>query len=215
MRAKVATAQAPTGVELVVPDKAAADTPESEVWLQDGLLDGFRYKRAPKLCEAGPGDAADEALMSALAAAAPGSAEALLYRGPQFQMWAGTLRPGAGAGKGTGVLALQDIPEGAFLVEFWGEPITDEQLRARMGGAAAYGEQARFLQVLPGMDGYLPPPGGVVAIDASRIGNISRFINRSVDGNLAPCVDVSEARPRLLLYTSRAISKNQELLMSY
>lgn len=28
----------------MVPDLAAADTPESKVWLQDGLLDSFRYK---------------------------------------------------------------------------------------------------------------------------------------------------------------------------
>lgn len=32
-----------------------------------------------------------------------------------------------------------------------------------------------LLQVLSGVDGYRPPPGGVVAIDASRIGNISRY----------------------------------------
>lgn len=74
-------------------------------------------QRAPKLCEA---SIADEALVATLAAAPRGSIEALLHRGPQFRMWAGVVRPGSGAGRGTGVLALQDIPEGAFLVEFWG-----------------------------------------------------------------------------------------------
>ena len=74
--------------------------------------------------------------------------------------------------RGWGLLALEDIPKGRFVIEYVGEVINEDELQARMESKERSTKHLYYLS-LDGKD----------TIDASRKGNLARFINHSCEPN--------------------------------
>lgn len=75
--------------------------------------------------------------------------------------------------RGWGIVTLEDIPRGRFVTEYVGEVINEAELRRRMverGGSAT--RHTYFLSL-----------ADKETIDASRKGNLARFINHSCEPN--------------------------------
>lgn len=72
--------------------------------------------------------------------------------------------------KGWGLLTLEDIPPGRFVIEYVGEVINAQELERRMAEGA--GRPSYFLAL-----------SNTETIDASKMGNLSRFINHSCEPN--------------------------------
>lgn len=122
--------------------------------------------------------------------------------------------------KGWGLYADQLIHQGQFVCEYAGEVLTTTEARRRQ---QFYDEQAssgRFSSALLVVREHLPSGKACLRmnIDATRVGNVARFINHSCDGgNLSTMlVRCSGALlPRLCFFASRDIPENEELSFSY
>lgn len=78
------------------------------------------------------------------------------------------------ARKGWGLMALEDISPGQFVIEYVGEVIDSDELECRLSSSVAAREGGHM---------YFLTLTGDEAIDASRKGNLARFINHSCEPN--------------------------------
>ncbi|CAI0385038.1 unnamed protein product [Linum tenue] len=115
------------------------------------------------------------------------------------------------------LLADQLIPQGQFVCEYTGELLTTQEARRRQqaydGGRFSSSALLVVREHLPSGKACLR-----VNIDATKIGNVAKFINHSCDGgNLWTVLVRSPGAflPRLCFFASRDISKDEELCFSY
>ncbi|KAF3615242.1 putative 50S ribosomal protein L25-like [Capsicum annuum] len=122
--------------------------------------------------------------------------------------------------KGWSLCADELIPKGKFICEYTGELLTTEEARNRQKLYDKISRSSHFSPALLVVKEHLPS-GNVcmrINIDATRIGNIARFINHSCDGgNLCTLIVRSSGAllPRVCFFSSRVILENEELTFSY
>ncbi|BAS74564.1 Os01g0772150 [Oryza sativa Japonica Group] len=122
--------------------------------------------------------------------------------------------------KGWGLHAAEVLRRGQFVCEYAGELLTTEEARRRQG---LYDELASVGKLSPALiviREHLPSGKAClrVNIDATKVGNVARFINHSCDGgNLHPVLVRSSGSllPRLCFFAARDIIEGEELTFSY
>ncbi|KAK4414840.1 Histone-lysine N-methyltransferase SUVR3 [Sesamum alatum] len=122
--------------------------------------------------------------------------------------------------KGWGLYAVEMIPSGQFVCEYAGELLSTKEARQRQ---LTYDENAAMGCLTPALlvvKEHLPSGNTCmrINIDATRIGNIARFINHSCDGGNLDTVIVRSSGallPRICFFTSRDVQENEELTFSY
>ncbi|WIA21330.1 hypothetical protein OEZ85_000557 [Tetradesmus obliquus] len=118
--------------------------------------------------------------------------------------------------KGWCVKALQPISQGSFVAEYAGEYVTGVEAERRL---TIYDTEERGHALLV-VRVQLPSGSSClkVCIDATRRGNVARFINHSCDGgNLEPVIVTSRGSllPRVALFAARDITQGEELSFCY
>ncbi|TVU34942.1 hypothetical protein EJB05_16800, partial [Eragrostis curvula] len=122
--------------------------------------------------------------------------------------------------KGWGLHAAEAIGRGLFVCEYAGEFLTTEEARRRQ---RLYDELASAGKLSPALiviREHLPSGKAClrVNIDATKMGNVARFINHSCDGgNLRPVLvrNSDSLLPRLCFFAARDIVEGEELTFSY
>ncbi|CAN6464999.1 unnamed protein product [Victoria cruziana] len=122
--------------------------------------------------------------------------------------------------KGWGVHAAQLIPRGEFVCEYAGELLTIEESRKRQQEYDKYVIAGRFSPALLVVREHLPSGKSClrINIDATRVGNVARFINHACDGgNLSTVLlrNSGALLPRLCFFAARDIFEGEELAFSY
>ncbi|KAA8518366.1 hypothetical protein F0562_015751 [Nyssa sinensis] len=122
--------------------------------------------------------------------------------------------------KGWGLHADQLIRRGQFVCEYAGELLTTKEARRRQQIYDELASGGRFPSALLVVREHLPSGKACIRlnIDATRIGNVARFINHSCDGgNLSTVLVRSSGAllPRLCFFASRDIQQGEELAFSY
>ncbi|EEF36679.1 histone-lysine N-methyltransferase SUVR3 [Ricinus communis] len=122
--------------------------------------------------------------------------------------------------KGWGLFADQFICQGQFVCEYAGELLTTKEARSRQKIYDELTSTGWFSSALLVVREHLPSGKAClrVNIDATRIGNVARFINHSCDGgNLSTMLVRSTGAllPRLCFFASRDIKEGEELTFSY
>ena len=93
---------------------------------------------------------------------------------------------------GLGLFADGPIPKGVQIVEYWGAPITHEQMEK---------SRSRYLFAISARK----------TIDGSARGNVARYINHSCKPNCEPMIK----RGRVFIFSKRAIKLGEELVYNY
>jgi len=106
--------------------------------------------------------------------------------------------------KGCGLFALEKIPKGTYVIEYVGE-VVDERECARRLAEDYVDEKHKYLMCMN---------GGLV-IDATRKGNVARFINHSCDPNCAVEEWRVRGQPRMGIFAIKDIGPNEELCFNY
>ncbi|KAL1545958.1 [histone H3]-lysine(4) N-trimethyltransferase [Salvia divinorum] len=122
--------------------------------------------------------------------------------------------------KGWGLYAAELISAGRFICEYAGEVLSTKEARERQQN---YDETARIERLSPALlvvKEHLPFGNTCMRmnIDATRIGNIARFINHSCDGgNLDTLIVRSSGSllPRVCFFAASDIQEDDELTFSY
>ncbi|PIN20694.1 histone H3 (Lys9) methyltransferase SUV39H1/Clr4, required for transcriptional silencing [Handroanthus impetiginosus] len=119
--------------------------------------------------------------------------------------------------KGWGLYAAEFIPRGQFVCEYAGELLSTKEATRRQ---QTYDKLASITPALLVVKEHLPSGNKCmrINIDATRIGNIARFVNHSCDGGNLDTVIVRSSGallPRICFFASRDIQENEELTFSY
>ncbi|KAK6942455.1 Pre-SET domain [Dillenia turbinata] len=122
--------------------------------------------------------------------------------------------------KDWGLFADEPIPIGQFVCEYAGEVLTTPEARRRQIMYDKLVLEGHFSSALLVVREHLPSGKAClrINIDATRIGNVARFINHSCDGGnlLTKVVRIAGALlPRLCFFASKNIEKDEELSFSY
>lgn len=122
--------------------------------------------------------------------------------------------------KGWGLFAAQFIPSGQFVCEYAGELLTTKEAKRRQQVYDELARGGRFSSALLVVREFLPSRKACfrINIDATRVGNVARFINHSCDGgNLSTVLIRSSGAllPRVCFFSSRDILTAEELSFSY
>ncbi|XP_050910220.1 histone-lysine N-methyltransferase SUVR3 isoform X1 [Lathyrus oleraceus] len=122
--------------------------------------------------------------------------------------------------KGWGLFADQVIPKGQFLFHYAGELLTTKEAQRRQQYYDELSSRGRFFSALLVVREHLPSGNACLRlnIDATRIGNVARFVNHSCDGgNLSTKLIRSTGAlfPRLCFFALKDIQKDEELTFSY
>lgn len=122
--------------------------------------------------------------------------------------------------KGWGLYADSFIPKGQFVCEYAGELLTTKEARRRQQMYDELTSGGHFSSALLVVREHLPSGNAClrINIDATRIGNVARFINHSCDGgNLSTVLVRSSGAllPRLCFFASLDIKEDEELTFSY
>lgn len=122
--------------------------------------------------------------------------------------------------KGWGLRAAQFVRGGEFICEYAGELLTTAEARRRQQIYDELAAGGHFSSALLVVREHLPSGEAClrINIDATRVGNIARFINHSCDGgNLLTVLvrNTGALLPRLCFFASRDILDGEELLFSY
>ncbi|KAL6560154.1 hypothetical protein OROHE_006392 [Orobanche hederae] len=122
--------------------------------------------------------------------------------------------------KGWGLHAAEFIPGGHFICEYAGELLTTKEANQRQQTYDKLASNGCLTPSLLVVKEHLPSGNTCMRfnIDATRIGNIARFINHSCDGgNLDTIIMRSSGAllPRICFFASRDIQENEELTFSY
>ncbi|XVF42605.1 hypothetical protein PTKIN_Ptkin01aG0377500 [Pterospermum kingtungense] len=124
------------------------------------------------------------------------------------------------ARKGWCLHAAQCIHQGQFVCEYAGELLTTNEARRRQQFYDELVANGGFSSALLVVREHLPSGKAClrINIDATRVGNIARFINHSCDGgNLSTVLVRSSGAllPRLCFFASKNIKEDEELSFSY
>jgi len=103
-----------------------------------------------------------------------------------------------------GVFANEDIPKDEMVVEYIGEYIAHDIADKR---------QSLYFQ--QNIDDYMFRVDEFLVIDATRKGNVARFINHSCDPNCFTKVMRVDRKPRVVIYSKRNIKIGTELTYDY
>ncbi|KAK6139790.1 hypothetical protein DH2020_026466 [Rehmannia glutinosa] len=122
--------------------------------------------------------------------------------------------------KGWGLYAAEFIPNGKFICEYAGELLSTKEAKQRQQAYDKLPPIGCLSPALLVVKEHLPSGNTCmrINIDATRIGNITRFINHSCDGgNLDTVIMRSSGAllPRVCFFASRDIQENEELSFSY
>ncbi|KAI4350316.1 hypothetical protein L6164_004783 [Bauhinia variegata] len=122
--------------------------------------------------------------------------------------------------KGWGLYADQLIQKGQFVCEYAGELLTTKDARRRHQFYDELASGGHFYSALLVVREHLPSGKAClrINIDATRIGNVARFINHSCDGgNLSTKLVRSSGAlfPRLCFFALKDIQEDEELTFSY
>ena len=93
---------------------------------------------------------------------------------------------------GLGLFAEEDIPRGAFLIEYWGDKVTDDEANRRGG---------KYLFTLD--NGY--------TIDGKTRANTARYINHACKPNAEPVLHGE----RVYISTRKKIKQGEEITYDY
>ncbi|PNH07386.1 Histone-lysine N-methyltransferase SUV39H2 [Tetrabaena socialis] len=124
------------------------------------------------------------------------------------------------SGQGLAVYPLEDIPQGVDLAEYVGEELRDSQAERR---ERRYEERGlHYTSTLPHANKLRPEAAAAApsVIDATHVGNLTRFINHSCEGACLEAVNVcaggtDEVHMSVLFRTIAPISRGQELTINY
>lgn len=121
-------------------------------------------------------------------------------------------------GRGWGVRTEQRISKGAFVMEYLGQVITDEEAEKR-------GKQydAQGMTYLFDLDYHLTEESveqtTLYTVDAGTFGNVAHFVNHSCEPNMAVCMvwinNLDVRMPRLAFFANRDICIHEELTVDY
>ncbi|CAD5209826.1 unnamed protein product [Bursaphelenchus xylophilus] len=111
----------------------------------------------------------------------------------------------AGA-KGWGIRCLENVPSGSFIIEYVGEIIDSFQCRKR---------SRKYAKDQNHKHHYLMSLTSETFIDATRKGNISRFVNHSCDPNAATEKWTINRRTRIGFFAIKDISAGEEIVFDY
>lgn len=150
----------------------------------------------------------------------PGSLENLLNQGPYFQVLI-TEDHVLPRGKGVGVVAMQEIPIGSFVMEYGGEKIGTREATRREEMYTKM--ELKDIYLYDMTDPWIMCPGDHMwkrsklrTIDATLVGNFARFINHSCVPNLKSVeVAVREGHSKVVFYATRNIGIGEELTIDY
>ncbi|XP_062113643.1 histone-lysine N-methyltransferase SUVR3 isoform X2 [Humulus lupulus] len=122
--------------------------------------------------------------------------------------------------KGWCVCSAQSISKGQFICEYAGELLITNEARKRHQEYDKLASGGGFSSALLVVREHLPSGKACLRlnIDATRMGNVARFINHSCDGgNLSTVLVRSSGSllPRLTFFASKNIKENEELTFSY
>ncbi|XP_022898091.1 histone-lysine N-methyltransferase SUVR3 [Olea europaea var. sylvestris] len=122
--------------------------------------------------------------------------------------------------KGWGLYAAESIPKGKFVCEYAGELLATKEARRRQQTYDELAPSGHLSPALLVVKEHLPSGNACmrINIDATRVGNVARFINHSCDGGNTSLVIVRSSGallPRICLFASRGIQENEELMFSY
>ena len=123
-----------------------------------------------------------------------------------------TLRVALTPEKGHGVFTSRGIPKGTFVGEYVGEILTSVQAKERLGRLDK--DDPCYLVTFKEHS----PSGAIIItnIDATRHGNMTRFINHSCAPNVAMVAVRSDLIvPRLCLFAVRDVAAAEEICFSY
>ncbi|XP_022745384.1 histone-lysine N-methyltransferase SUVR3-like [Durio zibethinus] len=122
--------------------------------------------------------------------------------------------------KGWGLYAAQWIQRGQFVCEYAGELLTTKEARRRQQIYDELASDSHFSSALLVVREHLPSGKAClrINIDATRAGNVARFINHSCDGGNLSTVLVRRSGallPHLCFFASKDIKEDKELTFSY
>ncbi|XP_076917136.1 histone-lysine N-methyltransferase SUVR3-like [Bidens hawaiensis] len=125
-----------------------------------------------------------------------------------------------GLRKGWGLHADEVIKEGEFVCEYAGELLTTKEARNRQSMYDKLTSSGKHTSALLVVREHLPSGNAClrINIDATKYGNVARFINHSCDGGNLVTVLVRKSGaliPRVCFFASRDILKDEELTFSY
>ncbi|KMZ64430.1 Histone-lysine N-methyltransferase [Zostera marina] len=106
---------------------------------------------------------------------------------------------------GWGVVAMENISKGDFIIEYIGEVIDDAQCEKRLWDMKYRGDQ----------NFYMCEIGKDFTIDATFKGNVSRFLNHSCDPNCKLEKWNVEGETRVGVFASRSIAAGEPLIYDY
>lgn len=113
--------------------------------------------------------------------------------------------------KGLGLRTSNEIPKGSYVIEYVGEIINATESRRRL--ATLNSQDPCYVLIFKE---HTQSRILVTTIDATRKGNLARFINHSCQPNLVVIpVRSDSVIPRLCLFASRDIGRGDELTFSY
>lgn len=113
--------------------------------------------------------------------------------------------------KGLGLRTSSKIPKGSYVIEYVGEIINATERGRRL--AALNDQEPCYVMVFKE---HTQSRTLVTTVDATRKGNLARFINHSCRPNLVVVpVRSDSVIPRLCLFTCREIELGEELTFSY
>jgi len=107
--------------------------------------------------------------------------------------------------RGWGLIAKEDLAEGALVIEYCGEMIDDEECTRRLNETEVTGKK----------DYYFFKLGPDLVIDAGPIGNNARFLNHSCSPNCKTEMWTIGAQQRVGIFTMQAVPKGTELTYDY
>ncbi|GAB2241044.1 hypothetical protein Droror1_Dr00017819 [Drosera rotundifolia] len=122
--------------------------------------------------------------------------------------------------KGWGLVAGEALRAGQYVCEYAGELLTTEETRKRQQKYDELASTGRFSSALLVVREHLPSRKACfrINIDATKIGNVARFINHSCDGGNLSTILVHNSGsllPRVCFFASEDIKAGEELSFSY
>lgn len=107
--------------------------------------------------------------------------------------------------KGYGLIATSDIPAGAFIMEYVGEVLNSEQFEKRANYYSKQINSGHYFMTL----------SSDYTIDATRKGNLARFINHSCDPNAETQKWTVNGEIRIGLFSKCPIMVDEEITFDY
>lgn len=107
--------------------------------------------------------------------------------------------------KGWGLFSLENVPSGSLIVEYIGEVIDRKEFKLRFNQMKQKNEEHYYFFSI-GQNSF---------IDSILYGNESRFINHSCSPNSQSIKWIVEGLPRIGIFSTKAISINDEITFDY